>query len=597
MSSRWRARCVSRVAAVAGGVLALVAVTVVIPSSASATTQPVTVVTSVNGVVGAPAYTGASTSVSFAVTNRSTKGAKLDAFSFVLPPGLTGVARGTVAGPGKWNETILRCGSTRNCSAIILVTAGLPLKTSLVGPGGTVTATICFKAPGVATTLSFPFIGIGEGIFTVSGPTPTVRVIDGTVTTFGVVVTPPVVAGTATSVAVSSLNAANQVVPFSGGAVTATISGADAGGSVQATAFTGGTSAVVTVPATSSGLFSLSSVFTKAQAQSIHLQSGSIAGTSNPFTVISGAPKSLQLTSITDTSNTPPLPTPAANQSFAVAFTAYDAFGNVATQSGVPVTLTALNAVGGALDPSTPVGATGSNGSGSIPTKYSAAQTGLELQVSSPGLTPGTGTTDVVTAGAAENGTPGTPAELAAGNAAADLPNGSYGPVFLTTAPCSDDNCGQGVEITLDGTFTDPNPAPGAPSVTHLYTDAAPGEVSWTCSDSVCPHPDAEPPGETYLPEPGDTDDEEQAEDFEAYPIQVSLKVDGVYEDFATAPSCRDLTDPNEVGLTGAIVTPEAQAAGFCVDVYAISRVDDSFSGDLTIPVLFVEDPKLRPTS
>jgi len=40
---------------------------------------------------------------------------------------------------------------------------------------------------------------------------------------------------------------------------------------------------------------------------------------------------------------------------------------------------------------------------------------------------------------------------------------------------------------------------------------------------------------------------------------------------------------------------PDAQAAGFCVDVNAITRTGDLFGGDLRIPVLFVEDLKLRP--
>ena len=37
------------------------------------------------------------------------------------------------------------------------------------------------------------------------------------------------------------------------------------------------------------------------------------------------------------------------------------------------------------------------------------------------------------------------------------------------------------------------------------------------------------------------------------------------------------------------------QAAGFCVDVNAITRTNNLFTGDLNIPVLFVEDFRLRP--
>jgi hypothetical protein len=559
----------------------------VAPSPASAAFQPVTIVTSVNGVAGAPAYTGAATTVSFAVTNRSTTGAKLDLFSIVLPPGLTGVTKAGVVGPGNWNETLLRCGAVARCSAIVLVSAGLPLRNSLVPPGGTVTASIKFTAPAVPTSLSFPFLGIGNGIFTASGATPTVTVISGVPVKFGVAVATPVAAGTATNVTVTPLNASNQAVPFGGGAVTFTLTAADAVATVQGSAV--GTA--LTVPATSSAGFTLPAVFTKAQLQSVHAQSGSLAGTSNAFTVGSGPAKSLQITSIGDTSQNPPLPTPAANQTFAVAFTAFDAYGNVAKQAGVPVTLVATNG-NGVLSPAG-TGSTGADGTGVISAKYSVAQTGLQLQVTSPGLVSGNGTTDIVIAGDSENGSPNTPADLAAGGATADLPNGSYGPVFLTTAPCSDEDCGQGVEVTLDGTFTDPTP--NTPEPNHLYSDDNPALVTWTCPDQQCPHPDPEPPGESYTG--GGVDDQEQAEDYYAYPIQVALKgSDGEYGEFQTAPPCRDLSDEKQIGDTGEI-TGAAQQVGFCVDVYAISRSnDDSFTGDLTLPVLFVEDPKLRPS-
>ena len=45
----------------------------------------------------------------------------------------------------------------------------------------------------------------------------------------------------------------------------------------------------------------------------------------------------------------------------------------------------------------------------------------------------------------------------------------------------------------------------------------------------------------------------------------------------------------------GQIVDPVARSLGFCVDVNAIARAGNSFTGDLSLPVLFVEDPRLRP--
>ena len=40
---------------------------------------------------------------------------------------------------------------------------------------------------------------------------------------------------------------------------------------------------------------------------------------------------------------------------------------------------------------------------------------------------------------------------------------------------------------------------------------------------------------------------------------------------------------------------PGRTGAGFCVDVNAITRAGNSFTGDLTIPILFVEDIRARP--
>jgi hypothetical protein len=57
-------------------------------------------------------------------------------------------------------------------------------------------------------------------------------------------------------------------------------------------------------------------------------------------------------------------------------------------------------------------------------------------------------------------------------------------------------------------------------------------------------------------------------------------------------------SDPNRYALlhlTGQITDPIAKSLGFCVDVNAITRTGNVFSGDLRIPVLFVEDLKLRP--
>ena len=276
------------------------------------------------------------TTVSFAVTNGSTTGARLDSFTIVVPPGLSPVTNGGVTAPTAWNETIIKCGIVPRCSALVVLNAKLPIKTNTVLPGGTVTATISFKAPATPGTLLFPLLGIGGGIFTVSGPTPSVQVLDGSATHFDVAVPAPATAGTPSGIVVKALNAANAVVPFNGGSVTATLSSADPKATIQGTGVTGGTSATVSVPAAPSGTFTLSGLFTKAQPQSVQIHSGTLNGTSNTFTVHSGPPDHLKITSVADTSRTPALPSPAANQPFAVGFTVYDAYNNVATTAGVP---------------------------------------------------------------------------------------------------------------------------------------------------------------------------------------------------------------------------------------------------------------------
>ena len=89
----------------------------------------------------------------------------------------------------------------------------------------------------------------------------------------------------------------------------------------------------------------------------------------------------------------------------------------------------------------------------------------------------------------------------------------------------------------------------------------------------TCPHADlnGEPPtGENYSYFGSDDNDQEQIEDFDVYKVLVALKgSNGQYGDLAVAPACQDLNDTHEqTPPTGVIATEEAQAAGFCVDVY-----------------------------
>ena len=546
--SRVHARRPRRLVAAFAGVLAFsgTAFAVANPAAASPTLQPVSVVPSVNGVAGAPAYTSQQTTVSFAVTNGSTTGARLDSFTIVVPPGLSPVTNGGVTAPTAWNETILKCGIVPRCSALVVLNAKLPLKTNTVLPGGTVTATISFKTPATPGTLLFPLLGIGGGIFTVSGPTPSVQVLDGSATHFDVAVAPPVTAGTPSGIVVTALNVANAVVPFNGGSVTATLSAADALATIQGTGVTGGTSATVSVPAAPSGTFTLSGLFTKAQSQSVQIHSGILDGTSNTFTVQSGPPARLQITGVADTSHTPALPEPGREPAVRRGLHAVRRLRTTWPRPLASRSPSALpTPLAGSLSPAPPTGTSAADGTGSIAATYSVAQAGLQLAINSSGLTGDTTTVDVVTVGDSEAGTPGVPASLAAGIAGATLPNGSVGSVFLTQAPCVGAPAGC-IEVDLDGTFSD--------GATHLYSNNAPARMTWTCPNSVCPHEDAAHERSKYY----NYSSHEQVEDFIDYPLQVSLKTPTGYTPFAQAPSCRDLNDRDQKGLTGKIVAPAA---------------------------------------
>lgn len=196
-------------------------------------------------------------------------------------------------------------------------------------------------------------------------------------------------------------------------------------------------------------------------------------------------------------------------------------------------------------------------------------------------------------------GLPGLSLTLTAGNirlstglAVAELSNGANGPVLLTIGPCIPDlttSC-SGVlsEILLLGNFKD---AFGRP----LYDDNAPASLSWSCNDEVCPPPADFDPGSSTLTEL-------QVEEFQTHTMSVSLRnPNGTFQPFAPAPACNGITDAPLP--TGTIDRQDTGGLEFCVDVGAISRADmqcqaacSTWSGPLTLPVLFVEDPRFMGT-
>jgi len=469
--------------------------------------------------------------------------------------------------------------------------------------------------PATAGTVSFPLIGIGSGIFTSPTP-PSITVLDGSASVL-TVSSPNTVAGVASSITLQSLNAANAVVPFKGGPVTLTLGTDDAAALINGQLLPAQPAAVPPVPAghsitvnvpANSGTYTIPATFFAAGSQSIVADSGALKGTSVPFTVAPAPASALRIDSLADTSGTSSDSKPVQGQTFAVGFSALDAYGNLATASSVTASLSSSNAnlSGGTLAAS-PV--TTTTGTGSFSAVFSRPQTGLDVTVSAVGLTPASTTTDV-----ASGATTITPVG-SVGGATAVLPNGSFGPVSFTSATCVvgvDLGCASGTEFTLAGVFTNPaNPDD------HLYSFDAPAALTWTCSSPAdCSHgplttegtaagtrsAESEP-STNYLYNQGigDINEQEQVEDFHWFPIYVALRtgtnLDGTpqYGPFGLAPACSPfVTNPASI-ITGRIVNSDAQTAGYCVDVYAITRAGQTFTGAPTIPVLFVEDPKMRP--
>lgn len=301
-------------------------------------------------------------------------------------------------------------------------------------------------------------------------------------------------------------------------------------------------------------------------------------------------PAALRITSIKDISTQPALPLPVANGPFDVSFKVVDSAGNIVRSPNVPVVLTALNGSGTLVAP--PV--VSSNGRGVVRAIYSKPFDGLHLKLSSPGLRAARATVSVLAEDTA-NGLPGVALTLTAGAlslptglAVANLPNGANGPVRLTIGPCVPDNmtscAGALTEFSLVGNFKD---ALGRP----LYSNSAPASSSWTCNGKVCPPPLDFVPGTSTVTQL-------QVEEFETHTMYVALRnPDGTYQPFTPAPACNGVAGAPLP--TGTINPQDTGGLEFCVDVGAISRSGEqcqttctSWSGPLTLPVLFVEDPK-----
>ncbi|HEY7856994.1 MAG TPA: hypothetical protein VIC82_00715 [Candidatus Nanopelagicales bacterium] len=571
------------------------------PTASAGLLQPVTATAT---VAGGQAYTSTTTQVSFTITNRSTSNAALAAFSLVVPPGVGKVTpSGVTSSRGVWRESVAACGFVPNCSSLLLVYTTLPLSASVVYSGQSVTSTISFTAPSSPTRLTFKLIGIGGGVFMTSDA-PTVTVVPAHPAAFTVSAPSGAQAGTPTTVTVTAVDSSSTAIPYAGGPVLVSLGTADSLANIGSRSFSGGSPVSLTLPPSTTGSYTLPATFFKAVgAQSVTVTEDAATpatGTSPTFAVAPGPATQIVFDSITDDS-TPPLPSPAMNKSFHAAFHLLDAYGNVAPSPG----LVTLSAPAGFSLSSTPV--TAASGTGSIAGTFTAGTIGpVVLTLTADGVpTPATISTTLLAAGASASLTPNIAASLTAGGASSDLVQGANGDVTLTAGACTTSvaSCLSGVQVELDGNFKG---ADGQP----LYSDAAPAQVSWTCA-TACPHQD-ETRGNylwnynclwsSCMGHGSLFGEREVEEDFNDFPVYVSINKDGADTPFAVAPRCVPLpawnASPSQRAAllheTGTIVNPVAQTAGFCVDVNAITRADNSYTGALTIPVLFVEDMKMR---
>jgi hypothetical protein len=336
-----------------------------------------------------------------------------------------------------------------------------------------------------------------------------------------------------------------------------------------------------------------------------------VAASPDPAVQMTPVADHFTITSVTDRS-TPPLnravvkgqPFDVGVQFFCRGVSAPAPGGTTLTLVKVsPGTPDSSGKLGDTVTAAVPSGATSASILGAT---YSAVESGVGLQVDAVGLPNVDFSLDVLGQADTVSASPGTSTTLSIDSAQASLPNGANGTVALVVSACAttDPYCTSGQQIDLNGSFKDANGTNlygfgtnAAPGVTASPTDTlAPAQVTRVCSISDCPHRDAtEEPSTRYN---YSSVKEEQWEDFSDFATYVSLRrSDGTYTPFAPAPACVPQSNPS---TTGEMLTYDAQHAGFCVDVNAITRVDSatgsaSFNGDLQIPVLFVEDPRLRP--
>jgi hypothetical protein len=335
------------VATLAATALAAIGLAAATQSSAQGATRVQNVNVTVTTGSG-PVYTNTPVRADFTLANPATNTGNVDVFSIVVPAGVTGVTVGGASGGptgSVWREALLPCGSRSNCTKILIVyPASFPLSKSFLRPGQSMVASILFTTGSKPGTLQFPFIGIGNGLFTATS-TPTITVVSGDAADYAVTGDATVTAGAAGSYAFHAQNVNNEDVPFGGGDVTFTLgvsddivtplskpkltyNGMDYGFSAP-----DGTHqfpwTVVHFDSSGSdlGIYSFTLTLNKAGANS--LTAGATGKVSIPqaITVNAGGAATVALTGISDAGGNPDL---SAGKNFKASFTLADQFGNPA---------------------------------------------------------------------------------------------------------------------------------------------------------------------------------------------------------------------------------------------------------------------------
>ena len=306
--------------------------------------------------------------------------------------------------------------------------------------------------------------------------------------------------------------------------------------------------------------FSLTSPLTKAGTAALvatDTTTPSVLPGSAQVIVAAGAVAAVTITSVSNTSVSPPTPALVAGGSFTTTVAFADAYGNPAALTNASqLTLTASGPGALAGAPAVTLGAGGTTAS--VVATYTTAAPSVTLTASVPGATSGTALVAVgyqVTSVPASTSPINLVSQGASGAtcvvggasgqlptcSSSSLPHGSASSVSLYETPCGTvvgvgtiTNC-VGLAVVLNA------------SIQGLYTPTSPAQVAITCYAAICPHPEKESPSG-----PGENAITELREDVTANPLYMSV----------TLPTGTVTGVVNLCAKTGVIPT----GSYFCVD-------------------------------